>query len=68
LIGIYYVFFAAAQALGGFLSGKFIQLLGLEKTLFSIAIITLLVGFAYLMFSTDKVNLKRMMSKLEGFR
>jgi predicted MFS family arabinose efflux permease len=56
LIGIYCVFFASAQAVGGFVAGKFIQLAGLNETLFYLAILTFLVGTCYVFFSWNNID------------
>lgn len=57
LIGMYYVFFASAQALGSYFSGLSIEILGLNTALLNIAGITLFSGCCYLLFSGEnKLN------------
>lgn len=48
LIGFYCVFFASAQALGSFLSGKAMQFFGLKPSLLFVSVATLLAGIFYL--------------------
>ncbi|HZW61294.1 MAG TPA: MFS transporter [Candidatus Babeliales bacterium] len=54
LIGIYCVFFAAGQALGSYLSGQAIQWLGLDNALLNISLLTLFIGFCYLLLSNER--------------
>lgn len=62
LIGMYYVFFAAAQAFGSYISGKSIQIFGMEHTLICAASLMLLFGYMYLVPSAG-VNVFRIFYK-----
>lgn len=66
LIGIYCVFFASAQAIGSYVSGKSIQLLGLDVTLLNIALITLFTGFCYLLLNNNSINLSKILYQLRN--
>lgn len=53
LIGMYCVFFASGQALGSYLSGQAIQLVGLTTALLNISSLTLFTGICYLLLSSN---------------
>lgn len=62
LIGMYYVFFSAAQALGSFLTGRSIQMMGLQVTLIISAVLLLLSGYLYII-SNEKMNMLKLFIK-----
>ncbi len=65
LIGMYCVFFALGQALGSYLSGQAIQWLGLNATLMNIALLTMLTGACYLLFSQES-NLSKILFQIRN--
>lgn len=63
LIGIYYVFFAAAQALGSYLSGRSIQIIGVERTLLDVSFIVVFVGLVYMLSERELIGIRKIIMR-----